>query len=122
MLREVDSSTPFLDHVDFWASFLNRDPDKWSQSGDDSQDSEGCDVMPCLELLDHLGAELGKEPILGQRGMVATFQETGAIAGSWEDGLDQMMERLACLAKDSAIYSVGNGALLIVSKKRSNEI
>lgn len=119
MLREVDSSTPFLDRVDFWALFLNRDPDKWSQSGDDSQDSEGCDVMPCLELLEHLGAELGKEPILGQRGMFATFQETGAIAGSWEDGLEQMME---CLAKDSAIYSVGNGTLLIISKERSNEI
>lgn len=26
--------------VDFWTWFVNRDPDKWSQSGDDTQDSK----------------------------------------------------------------------------------
>ena len=42
----------------------------------------------------------------GDRGMTAAFQGTGAVGGSWEDGLDRITEGLA---RDSAFYSVAMG-------------
>lgn len=41
--------------VDFWALFISRYPDKWSQSGDAPQDSKCFDTMPCWGLPEHLG-------------------------------------------------------------------